>query len=213
MKTFINFGQRIIVLILLASFLPANLAEARYYSSKNGRFLQRDPLGQVPDPNVYKYVYNNPTNFVDPSGLDAIVLNAEGEAYGFGHNAIAIGNESVGWDYYSQDGSGHGPASHHYNTYEQMMSALNYRYTRSHRVVSNSHQDQVMRNVAQNNLGAPYNVNILSPKRYHCGDLVSDTLQAGGIPIGTEPFGNRPNYAFDEIRRRNNRANYGGYYV
>ncbi|MDP2940513.1 MAG: RHS repeat-associated core domain-containing protein [Candidatus Omnitrophota bacterium] len=41
----------------------------RYYSSIIGRFLQRDPLGTLPDINVYRYVLNNPVNYIDPYGL------------------------------------------------------------------------------------------------------------------------------------------------
>jgi RHS repeat-associated protein len=39
---------------------------ARFYDSATGRFLSQDP---VPTENLYAYVGNNPTNFVDPSGL------------------------------------------------------------------------------------------------------------------------------------------------
>jgi len=43
--------------------------KARYYSPKTGRFLGRDPLGQIPGPNLYTYVGNDPVMFVDPFGL------------------------------------------------------------------------------------------------------------------------------------------------
>ena len=41
---------------------------ARYYDPTIGRFLGRDP---IPFLNRYTYVRNNPTNYVDPSGLRA----------------------------------------------------------------------------------------------------------------------------------------------
>ena len=41
---------------------------ARSYSPSLGRFLQRDPLGYGPDVNLYRYVGNNPINWVDPWG-------------------------------------------------------------------------------------------------------------------------------------------------
>ena len=39
-----------------------------------GRFLQQDPLGQTAgDTNLNKYVFNTPTMYRDPSGMNAIV--------------------------------------------------------------------------------------------------------------------------------------------
>ncbi len=42
---------------------------ARYYSPSLGRFLSRDPLSYLPDANLYRYVNNNPVNFIDPLGF------------------------------------------------------------------------------------------------------------------------------------------------
>ncbi|MBX9627173.1 MAG: RHS repeat-associated core domain-containing protein, partial [Gemmataceae bacterium] len=40
------------------------------YDPNVGRWLQPDPIGFAGgDPNLYRYVGNSPTNFVDPSGL------------------------------------------------------------------------------------------------------------------------------------------------
>ncbi len=44
---------------------------ARYYNPKTGRFLSRDPLGYLPDVNLYRCVGNDPTSRIDPSGLEA----------------------------------------------------------------------------------------------------------------------------------------------
>ncbi len=41
----------------------------RYYDPATGRFLQRDPIGIEGGLNVYAYVRNAPTLFVDPDGL------------------------------------------------------------------------------------------------------------------------------------------------
>lgn len=43
---------------------------ARAYHPGIGRFIQRDPLSYLPDTNLYRYVYNNAINWVDPWGLD-----------------------------------------------------------------------------------------------------------------------------------------------
>lgn len=43
---------------------------ARYYSPQFERFISEDPIGFAGgDTNLYRYVDNNPLNFVDPSGL------------------------------------------------------------------------------------------------------------------------------------------------
>ena len=42
---------------------------ARYYDPAVGRFLSEDPLGfAAGDANLYRYVFNSPTNYTDPSG-------------------------------------------------------------------------------------------------------------------------------------------------
>jgi len=45
------------------------LCGQRYYDSSAGRWINRDPISYAGGLNVYGYVGNNPTNFVDPSGL------------------------------------------------------------------------------------------------------------------------------------------------
>jgi RHS repeat-associated protein len=50
----------------------------RFYDSKTGRFIQRDPLGfSSTSANLYQYAGNNPVNAVDPSGLQFIRLGGE----------------------------------------------------------------------------------------------------------------------------------------
>jgi RHS repeat-associated protein len=42
----------------------------RYYDPETGRFLTPDPMGfAAGDTNLYRYVFNNPTNLTDPYGL------------------------------------------------------------------------------------------------------------------------------------------------
>ena len=46
---------------------------ARYYDPTAGRFLSEDPLGYAAgDTNLYRYAFNSPTHFTDPSGNFAI---------------------------------------------------------------------------------------------------------------------------------------------
>ena len=42
---------------------------ARYYTPQLGRFMQFDPIGSKDDLNLYAYVYNDPVDRTDPSGL------------------------------------------------------------------------------------------------------------------------------------------------
>ena len=42
---------------------------ARYYDSSTGRFLQKDPIGMEGGLNLYRYVENNPANWIDSIGL------------------------------------------------------------------------------------------------------------------------------------------------
>lgn len=46
---------------------------ARYFDPAVGTFVSEDPLGfGAGDSNVYRYVFNSPTNYVDPSGLFSV---------------------------------------------------------------------------------------------------------------------------------------------
>jgi len=48
---------------------------ARYYDSRTGRFVSEDPIRfEGGEPNRYRYVLNNPTNFVDPTGQSTIAV-------------------------------------------------------------------------------------------------------------------------------------------
>jgi len=44
--------------------------KARMYDPALGRFLQTDPIGSKDDLNLYAYVYNDPIDRTDPTGLD-----------------------------------------------------------------------------------------------------------------------------------------------
>ena len=50
---------------------------ARYYDAATGRFISQDPIGfEAGDGNLYRYVFNSPTNFNDYSGEAVIALTA-----------------------------------------------------------------------------------------------------------------------------------------
>jgi len=75
---------------------------ARFYDPKMGRWISKDPMGfDAGDSNLYRYLNNSPTNGIDPSGLDAILLINRNGAAGFGHAALVVGSDKTGWTYYS----------------------------------------------------------------------------------------------------------------
>jgi RHS repeat-associated protein len=51
---------------------------ARYYDSQTGRFLNGDPIDfRSGDTNVYRYAFNNPASFTDPTGTATAVERAK----------------------------------------------------------------------------------------------------------------------------------------
>ena len=49
---------------------------ARYYDLEIGRFLKEDPIGfAAGDVSLYRYVFNNPVNLIDPDGLQVLPMN------------------------------------------------------------------------------------------------------------------------------------------
>ena len=47
----------------------------RYYDPRTGRYLTPDPVGLQGGLNLFAYVGNNPTGYVDPSGLQSVVTD------------------------------------------------------------------------------------------------------------------------------------------
>ncbi|MHB1185889.1 MAG: RHS repeat-associated core domain-containing protein [Desulfobulbia bacterium] len=61
---------------------------ARYYDPKGGRFISKDPIGFAGrDVNLYRYVRNDPANFVDPDGL--LRIPGAEKAIGWGLKRLA----------------------------------------------------------------------------------------------------------------------------
>jgi RHS repeat-associated protein len=72
---------------------------ARYYDPASGRFISEDAIGfGGGDENLYRYVLNSPTNYIDPDGEFAIPIGV-GVALGIG----AVGVTGViAWNTYQQ---------------------------------------------------------------------------------------------------------------
>jgi RHS repeat-associated protein len=77
------------------------LALYRAYDPELGRWISEDPLEEEGGLNLYGYVGNSPLMAVDLMGLDTFLLNDNHALDGLGHNAIASGDDSRGYDYRS----------------------------------------------------------------------------------------------------------------
>jgi RHS repeat-associated protein len=77
--------------------------EHRAYNPDTGRFLQRDPSGfGGGDTNLYRYAFNSPTSYIDPSGLKTTVIITSD--FGIGSHA-AVFTDAGGGLLYDPGGS------------------------------------------------------------------------------------------------------------
>jgi len=66
------------VVIVMITFLAD--ADARYYDPMEGAFISKDPASFAGgDVNLYRYVGNNPTTYVDPFGLTKVIYLPPGD--------------------------------------------------------------------------------------------------------------------------------------
>ena len=81
----------------------------RLYEPEHGRFLSTDVLwGKYLPLQPYQYAGNNPVMALDRGGDSIIVLHDWQGANGYGHTAVLIGGDDVGWKLYSKNGGEYG---------------------------------------------------------------------------------------------------------
>jgi RHS repeat-associated protein len=82
----------------------------REFSSTLGRWLSRDPHTNDKIDNLYIFADGNPLINVDPFGTDAWVLTDPKGMFGLGlgHTAMVIGNDDMGYYFYSKSMIGFG---------------------------------------------------------------------------------------------------------
>ena len=104
---------------------------------------------------------NNPVKYIDLDGRDIILLNRESGAFGFGHNAILIGNDTDGWIYYSKDGYS-GNTRQKFSNLNEFLSKnkknTNYNYNRAWQIETTSTQDKEMHKDAYERYSKDYSV-------------------------------------------------------
>jgi RHS repeat-associated protein len=74
-----------------------DLAVYRGYNASLGRWLNRDPIGEVGGLNLYAYVNNNPLDSSDPTGNFALIDNAIGGGIG-----VLVDLAAQGWEQRNQ---------------------------------------------------------------------------------------------------------------
>lgn len=180
----------------------------RIYLPELKRFISDDALNPTlsnfKSYNAYTYANNDPVNYVDPTGNDAILLNDSKAVFGLGHNATLVGNDSYGWYYFSKNGFLGNISSNTIYKFDNLnsffQSDLSRRYDNAFLVKTNPMQDRGMLNYGQLFYLKDYKLG-----GENCADLSYGILNAGGIKIN-EPslFGNTvPNWQFENFIKLN----------
>jgi RHS repeat-associated protein len=173
---------------------------SRYYSASLGRWLSNDPIGISGGLNQYVFCDNNPVNFVDPFGLDAVYLIDSHAVGGAGHAASAVGNNRTGWTYYSFGASGdRGETMHigtldnysvrHYQTLEALRKD-NPRYDKDIYYKSSERGDMAARREGNSHFNDSYWF-----IGQNCDDIASSILRAAGVDF---PDRLRPNASYNK---------------
>ena len=78
--------------------------QSRYYDPEVGRFINADVFtstGQgILGNNMFAYCLNNPANYLDSDGKDAIWIHEEDSAFGFGHSGLLVQDKDENWYFF-----------------------------------------------------------------------------------------------------------------
>lgn len=156
--------------------------DARRYDPEIARWMVVDPLThKYPSLSPYVYVLNNPINAYDPDGQDVAILNDPSGAFRQGHNAILVGNDDDGWEYYSKNGPGT-QTQKHYDKFDDFINDDTKeakRYSNAVRIPTTHDQDDAAKKVGNVLVNTPYDVCYSN-----CADLVSAIANAAEVDLG-----------------------------
>lgn len=194
MKAFRLFAVALLLLLSAQSIFAG-----RYYDSKTGRFLSVDPKAyKYPGVSPYTYCLNNPLSNIDPDGRDVVVLNDKEGAYGFGHNAVVVGNDDDGWTYYSYDGDGKYTETS-YDTYSQFEeSDLSERYERKVRFETTKKQDDKAKEQGKKETKVKRDGSIKQILNNNCAHLVRNVAKKADIILPNRTI---PNKQYDDAKK------------
>ncbi|MDD4877066.1 MAG: hypothetical protein PHQ86_08080 [Dehalococcoidales bacterium] len=201
----------------------------RIYMPEMKRFLTDDAYSPTLDNlktyNPYVYANNDPVNYWDPDGNDAILLNDSDAVnlvlFKAGHNASLVGDDIRGWYYFSKDGikfnnlftSGDNISFNSIykfnNLNDFLASDISKRYDRMFMVQTSLSQDVKMIDYANQSYIRDYSVKGLFDRNgtiysENCADLVYDIFSYGGLNISKPTlFGTIPNFQFSDFIKNN----------
>jgi RHS repeat-associated protein len=153
------------------------LTQYREYNPAVGRWLNRDPIGELGGENIYAYVGNSPLDAIDPQGLDALVITGGLKSYTnpFGHVANAVTGTGV-FSYGNNTSLGS-------NVQDYLQSQMASRNQVVTYIPTSPEQDAQMRafyalHPGRNSVGIIDN----------CAARTSQALNAGGVPAPDTHF-------------------------
>lgn len=157
----------------------------RQYLDDEGRFQSIDPHWErYPSWTPYQYAAGNPVNNTDRDGKDVIILNDKDAVAGFGHNGMLVGNDKIGWRYYSKDGAVNGvqkytrPMKAFKSVDEFLQSSYADRYQHGIVIKTTEYQDGAAQKFADEDYSTGYDL-----LANNCADLIDKTLKSIGIEI------------------------------